>query len=50
MVRSRSVGSREALTRYRRSGGAPQTRDLSNQYRRLLGLYGIEFDERYVWD
>jgi hypothetical protein len=35
---------------YRTSGNTPPGRDLSGGVRRLLESYGIEFDERYVWD
>ena len=46
-----SPGHVEALTRYiARQEDHHKTETFQEEFRRLLGLYGIEFDERYVWD
>jgi hypothetical protein len=41
----------EDLTRYiARQEDHHKKETFQEEFRRLLGLYGIEFDERYVWD
>jgi len=46
-----SPGHVEDLTRYiARQEEHHKKETFQEEFRRLLGLYGIEFDERYVWD
>ena len=46
-----SPGHVEALTKYIANQEEHHKQEtFQEEFRRLLGLYGIEFDERYVWD
>ncbi len=46
-----SPGHVEALTAYIRNQEEHHKKEsFQDEFRRLLRLYGIEFDERYVWD
>ena len=35
---------------HRQPGGTSQKETFQDEFRRLLRLFGIEFDEKYVWD
>jgi putative transposase len=46
-----SPGHVEALTTYIANQDEHHKKEnFQDEFRRLLGLYGIDFDERYVWD